>query len=81
MPKISHRPLIRLPCIRIWRDDYQYLRQLSDDTEMDFAALVREVLAEYVKTVRTQANEAIDQQLAPLDNLLKLEVDIGESTP
>lgn len=66
MPKISNRPLTLVPGMRIWEDDYQYLRQLCDNTEMGFAAFIREILSEYVKTVRQRANENIDLKLPPL---------------
>jgi hypothetical protein len=65
MPKISNRPLVKLPRIRIWEDDYLYLKQLFDDSEMGFAGSVRKILSEYVSTVRARANYQIDHQ-APL---------------
>lgn len=66
MPKISNRPLTLLPRVRIWADDYEYLNQLSASTEMGFASFVREILSEYVATVKAQANQTIDEQLSPL---------------
>ena len=72
MPKIANRPLIKLPRIRIWEDDYDYLKQLFGGTEIGFAGAVRSILSEYVSIVRSRANEHIDQEISTETAPIKL---------
>lgn len=61
MPKISDRPLTKI-CVRLWADDYQYLKQKSEENpEIPFNFLVRNIVTTFVRQMRAMENRLIDE--------------------
>lgn len=70
MPQIFDRPLARI-CVRIFADDYKYILEMADASDVSANLIIRNITSNYVKNLRDKERVKIDQLGQPSDGEAK----------